>query len=461
MRERSQELKGFLQPGTHVHLVGIGGVSMRPLGLVLQGMGLVITGSDMNSSVSTDELIAKGIQVSIGHRAENIHGAACVIRTAAAHNDNPEIAEARRLGIPVFERAEAWGVIMLSYRNAVCIAGTHGKTTTTSMMTHILMEAQWDPTVMIGGELPLLHAGHRVGQGDTILLESCEYCDSFLTFFPTLAVILNVEADHLDYFKDLQDVQKSFRRFAQLSSGSVLANGDDLHTAQALQGLSYVSFGFGEKNTVRSVNMCQDWRHFDIFCKDDFYCHVDLEVIGRHNAMNALAAAGTAWLLGIPGDVAARGLHAFQGARRRMEFKGTFQGANVYDDYAHHPDELAATISAVRTMPECKRLVLAFQPHTYTRTKALFDDFVRELRRPDVVVVAEIYAARERNTVGVSSRDLVEQIPGAIYCATLQEVTGKLRELAQPGDIVITVGAGDIYRAGEALLRQNNEGRGV
>ena len=453
MNHRSQELKKYLTPGTHVHLVGIGGVSMRPLGLVLKGMGLHITGSDMNTSVSTDELIAKGIDVAIGHRAENIKGAACIIRTAAAHNDNPEIAQARLMGIPVFERAQAWGVIMQAYRNAVCISGTHGKTTTTSMMTHILMEAQWDPTVMIGGELPLLRAGHRVGQGDTILLESCEYCDSFLNFFPTLAVILNVEADHLDYFKDLQDVQKSFRQFAMLSSGGVLANGDDLHTAQALRGMDYISFGLGEKNRVRAVNICSDWRHFDVLCDGAVYCHLDLAVIGRHNALNALAAAGTAWMLGIPGEIAARGLNAFHGARRRMEFKGEFNGARVYDDYAHHPDELAATIAAVRTMPECKRMVVAFQPHTYTRTKALFDDFVRELQKPDVVVLAEIYAARERNSVGISSKDLMVHIPGAMYCETLPEVTARLKKIAQPGDVILTVGAGDIYHAGEAIFR--------
>ena len=453
MNHHSQELKKYLVPGTHVHLVGIGGVSMRPLGLVLKGMGIYVTGSDMNASVSTDELMNKGIHVEIGHRAENIQGAACIIRTAAAHNDNPEIAQARLLGIPVFERAQAWGVIMQAYKNAICISGTHGKTTTTSMMTHILMEAQWDPTVMIGGELPLLHAGHRVGQGDTILLESCEYCDSFLNFFPTLAVILNVEADHLDYFKDLQDVQKSFRHFAQLSSGGVLANGDDLHTAQALRDLSYVSFGLGEKNRVRAVNMCPDWRHFDVVCDGEVYCHLDLAVIGRHNAMNALAAAGTAWMLGIPGYLTARGLNAFHGARRRMEYKGTYNGAAFYDDYAHHPDELAATIAAVRTMPECKRLVMAFQPHTYTRTKALFDDFVRELQKPDVVVLAEIYAARERNTTGISSRDLLAHVPGAVYCETLPDVTEYLMKIAQTGDVILTVGAGDIYHAGEAVFR--------
>ncbi len=452
MQNRACELERYLVPGAHVHLVGIGGVSMRPLGLVLKGMGVAVTGSDMNASVSTDELISKGIEVAIGHRAENIAGAACIIRTAAAHNDNPEIAAARVAGIPVFERAEAWGVIMRAYKNAVCISGTHGKTTTTSMVTHILMEAQWDPTVMIGGDLPLLHAGHRVGQGDTIVLESCEYCDSFLNFFPTLAVILNVEADHLDYFKDLADVQKSFRAFAQLSSGGILANGDDPHTVQALEGIPHVNFGLEAHNRVRAVNMCPDWRSFDVVCDGEPYCRLELSVIGRHNALNALAAAGVGWLLGIPGQAVSHGLAGFHGARRRMEFKGTVNGALVYDDYAHHPDELRATIEAVRTMPECRRLVFAFQPHTYTRTKALFGDFVEQLKKPDVVVLAEIYAARERNTVGISSRDLLAQLPGGVYCETLPEVAGYLRSVAQPGDVILTVGAGDIFRAGEALV---------
>ncbi len=452
MNDRVELLRQYMKPGKHIHLVGIGGVSMRPLGLVLKTMGMTVSGSDMNASVSTDELIAQGIRVDIGHRPENIQGADCVIRTAAAHNDNPEIAGARAAGIPVFERAQAWGVIMQAYRNAVCIAGTHGKTTTTSMMAHILMEAGADPTVMIGGYVPLLHAGHRVGKGDTILLESCEYCDSFLNFFPTLAVILNIEADHLDYFKDLADVQKSFRKFAQLSTGGVLANGDDKNTVEALDGLCYVNFGLGPNNRVRAVNIAQDWRHFDVLCDGKPYCHLDLGVFGRHNTMDALAAAGTAWLMGLPGDCVQRGIDSFHGAGRRMEFKGKFHGADVYDDYAHHPGEIAATLDAVASMGY-QRVIVAFQPHTYSRTKALFGDFVRELKRPDVVLLAEIYAARERNTIGISSRDLLEHIPGGIYCATLQDVTARLAELARPGDIILTVGAGDIYRAGEALLK--------
>ena len=451
MKNRNEELKQYLVPGKHVHLVGIGGVSMRPLGLVLKEMGLTVTGSDMTASASTEELIRKGIPVTIGHQAENILGADCVIRTAAAHNDNPEIAACRSKGVPMFERAQAWGVIMQAYKHAICVSGTHGKTTTTSMLTHILMEAQWDPTVMIGGYLPLLRAGHRVGNGDAILLESCEYCDSFLNFQPTLAVILNIEADHLDYFKDLADIQKSFRAFAQLSSNGVLANGDDPHVVQALEGMDYITFGLNEKNTVHAANICTDWRHLDVVCDGEFYCHLDLQVLGRHNAVNALGAAGAAWMLGIPGEAVSHGLATFSGAERRMQHKGTYNGAEVYDDYAHHPDELAATIDAVCSM-ECKRIVLAFQPHTYTRTKALFNEFVEQLSRVDVPVVAEIYAARERNTTGISSRDLVEKIPGAVYCETLPDVTAFLRDTVQPGDVVLTVGAGDIFRAGEALL---------
>lgn len=449
---KNYTISEYIAPGKRVHLVGIGGVSMRPLGLVLKGMGLEVTGSDMSASMSTDELIEKGIRVEIGHRAENIEGADCVIRTAAAHNDNPEIAAARSAGIPVFERAQAWGEIMKSYKNAICVSGTHGKTTTTSMMTHILMEAQMDPTVMIGGYLPLLRAGHRVGNGDSIILESCEYCDSFLNFFPTLAIILNVEADHLDYFKDLADIQKSFRKFAEMATFGVVANGDEPHTVEALEGLTYVSFGLAETNRVRAVNISEDWRHFDVLCDGVFYCHVDMGVRGRHNALNTLGAAAASWMLGIPGEAVSNGVRDFHGAGRRMELKGTYGGAEIYDDYAHHPDELRATLDTARTMGD-RRLVVAFQPHTYSRTMALFDDFVRELKKADLLILAEIYAARERNTTGISSADLAKQIPGSVFCETLPEVTDYLRKNIRPDDIVITVGAGDIFRAGEALLR--------
>ena len=456
MNNRSHELKNYLVPGAHVHLVGIGGVSMRPLGLVLKGMGMYVTGSDMNSSVSTDELIAKGIAVAIGHRAENVHGAVCVIRTAAAHNDNPEIAECRNQGIPVFERAEAWGVIMRSYKNAVCVSGTHGKTTTTSMVTHILMDAAWDPTVMIGGELPLLKAGHRVGQGDTIVLESCEYCDSFLNFFPTLAVVLNVEADHLDYFKDLKDVQKSFRAFAGMATDGVLANGDDLHTAQALRGLEYVSFGFGKKNRVKGVNVSPDWRHFDVECDGEKYCHVDLTVLGKHNAMNALAAAGTAWMLGIDGEHASRGLHAFSGARRRMEYKGMFNGAHVYDDYAHHPIEIAATLKAVKESIQGK-IVAVFQPHRYTRFRDLWDEFLTCFDSADEVYVMDVYGAGESLIAGVTAPSFAEVLNAkgkkVFYMPTIESVKTIVHNLTKE-DAIVCLGAGSISSEITQLLKK-------
>ena len=453
MQNASFQIQDYLKPGKHAHLVGIGGVSMRPLGLVLRSMGMNISGSDMNASVSTDELISRGIAVSIGHRAENIAGADCVIRTAAANNDNPEIAAARAAGIPIFERAQAWGHIMRAYKNAVCVSGTHGKTTTTSMLTHIFMEAGRDPTVMIGGSLPLLGAGHRVGKGDTIILESCEYCNSFLNFFPTTAVILDIDADHLDFFKDLDDIKASFRKFASLvpEGGLIVANGDDENTMDALQGLSIVTFGRKETNDVVGKNFSKDFREFDVYCKGELYCHLTLGVLGRHNAMNALAACAVAWKFAIPGEAAARALSSFRGAGRRLEYKGSYHGADVYDDYSHHPAELHALLSAVRLMGY-ERVVCAFQPHTYSRTKALFEDFVRELKTADLAVLTDIYAAREANTIGISSKDLADRIPGSAYCPGLPQLTDYLASIARPGDIILTVGAGDIYKAGEKLL---------
>ena len=463
MASNLKRLDSYLVPGKHIHLIGIGGVSMRPLGLVLRGMGITVTGSDMNASVSTDELIAKGIEVHIGHRAENIQGADCIIRTAAAHNDNPEVAAARAQGVPVFERAQAWGYIMQAYKNAICVSGTHGKTTTTSMLTHIFMQADRDPTIMIGGFLPLLGAGHRVGKGDTIILESCEYCNSFLNFFPTVAVILDVDADHLDFFKDLADIEHSFHRFAELvpeGTGRVVANLDDAGARAAVAGLDRPLFTYSVRDHSAScyadnVSMFDGCGEFDVMILGQRYAHVTLHVPGSHNVSNALAAAAAAYLLGVDGKAVEEGLAAFTGAGRRFEHKGTYHGAEVYDDYAHHPDEVEALLNAARPLPH-QRLICAFQPHTYTRTAALFDDFVRVLRMPDKVVLAEIYAAREKNELGISSRDLAAQIPGAVYCSTLEQVTEELARLAQPGDMIITVGAGDIYRAGEMLLNRGD-----
>ena len=449
-------IRDFIRPGCRVHLCGIGGVSMSPLAEVLHSMGLQVHGSDMQESPTVIRLRSLGIQVIIGHRAENIQGAEFLVRTAAVHDDNPEIAAAHAAGIPVFERAEAWGAIMQGYRNALCIAGTHGKTTTTSMATHVFMAAQADPTVMIGGTLPLLHSGYRVGGGDTIILESCEYCNSFLHFFPTVAVVLNVEADHLDFFKDLEDVEHSFRRFAQLvpPDGKVLVNADDANAMKALSGLKLFTFAIRSDADCRAVHITytNGLPAFDVEIHGTHYAHVELQVGGEHNILNALAAAAIAYELGLPAQAVETGLATFTGAGRRFEYKGEFNGAKIYDDYAHHPGELHMLLSMARGLGY-KRIICAFQPHTYSRTKALFPQFVEELKRPDVLVLAEIYAAREKNTIGISSQDLAREIPGAIYCATLPEVTETLRRLAKPGDLILTVGAGDIYTAGEALLQ--------
>ena len=453
-------IQDYFVPGCHAHLVGIGGVSMAPLAEVLHGMGMVITGSDMHESATVEHLRSLGMDIAIGHRAENLKGAKLVIRTAAAHDDNPEISGAHARGIPVFERAQAWGAIMRGYKNALCISGTHGKTTTTSMCTHIIMAAQMDPTVMIGGTLPLLGSGYRVGHGDTIILESCEYCNSFLSFFPTVAVILDIEADHLDFFKDLEDVEKSFRTFADLvpEDGVIVANRDDENTMHTLEGETRPMVTFGlEEGDVHAANLT--WSRglptFDVIWKGQPFAHVSLRVPGEHNVKNALAAAASAIVLGMPAKAVEEGLSAFRGAARRFEHKGSYHGAEVYDDYAHHPGELKALLSAVSGLGY-DRIICAFQPHTYSRTKALFDDFVQVLREPDVTLLAEIFAAREDNTIGISSRDLAAQIPGSRYFATLPELTDALAELARPGDLILTVGAGDIYTAGEALVQRQD-----
>ena len=447
----------YIAPGRRAHLAGIGGVSMSPLAEVLHKMGMVITGSDMHESATVEHLRSLGIPVAIGHRAENIQGAELVIRTAAIHDENPEIAAARAQGIPVFERAQAWGSIMRGYKNALCISGTHGKTTTTSMCTHIIMAAQLDPTVMIGGTLPLLGSGYRVGHGDTIILESCEYCNSFLSFFPTVAVILNIEADHLDFFKDLADVEHSFRAFADRvpENGLIVANADDPNTMHTLEGEKRPILTFGlEEGDVHAANLV--WRSglpsFDVIYRGEVFTHVELKVPGEHNVKNALAAAAASIALAVSPQAVSEGLGAFRGAGRRFEHKGTYNGAEVYDDYAHHPGELQALLSAARTLGY-ERIICAFQPHTYTRTHALFDDFVQVLKEADLAILAEIFAARETNDIGISSKDLADQIPGSEYYPTLPEVTQRLRELAQPGDLILTVGAGDIYTVGEALVK--------
>ena len=452
------EFDNFLSPGRRGHLIGIGGVSMSSLADVLWGMGIAVSGSDMNQNKNVMGLTEKGIPVTIGHRAENItREIEFVVRTAAVHDDNPEIIRAHELGIPVFERTQAWGAISKDYSNALCISGTHGKTTTTSMCTHIMMAADKDPTVMIGGTLPLMNAGHRVGHGNTIIMEACEYYNSFLSLHPTVAVILNVEADHLDFFRDLQDVQHSFREFALRTpeDGYVVANLDDASTMATIRDIprKVMTFGLSREADVYAENIefLGANSHFDIMFKGKRFTDVTLHVPGLHNVKNALAATAAAICLGVRPNAVKYGLAGFNGAGRRFEFKGKYNGADVYDDYAHHPGELKALLDTVEGL-NYKRCILVFQPHTYTRTAALFEDFVTQLKRPDVLLLAEIFAAREKNTIGISSDALAERVEGAEFYPTFPELEEALKCKARPGDIILTVGAGDVYKIGENIV---------
>ena len=451
----------YLRTRSKGHLIGVGGVSMSPLAEVLAGAGMPITGTDMAHSDKTAHLEELGVKVYYGHHAENIEpDAKFIVRTAAVHDDNPEIIRAHEMGIPVFERAEAWGAIMTYYQHALCISGTHGKPTTTSMCTHIHMAAEKDPTVMIGGTLPILKAGHRIGHGDTIVLESCEYYDSFLNFFPTVAVILNVEEDHLDYFKGgLPDIETSFHKFAASvpEDGCIVANYEDKNTMDSVAGIDrkIVTFGIDKNADVYADNIRFSGAKsmFDLYVGDDKITDVTLHVPGMHNIRNALAAAAACLHLGIGATAIKYGLAGFIGTGRRFEYKGKYNGADVYDDYAHHPSELQATMDAVQQLGY-KRNIVVFQPHTYTRTAALFDDFVQQLKRPDITYLAEIYAAREINTIGISSKDICREINGAKYFATFEEIVADLKKFAQPGDIILTIGAGDVFKIGEALVEK-------
>ncbi len=448
----------FVQPGKVGHLIGIGGVSMSPLAEVLKSKGLMIRGSDMQLSPAVEALREKGIPVSIGQREDNVAGADFIVRTAAARDDNPEVKAARERGIPLFERTQAWGAIMQHYRNGVCVAGTHGKTTTTSMLTHICMAGGLDPTVMIGGTLPLLGSGYRLGQGDTIILESCEYYNSYHSFSPTIAVILNIDDDHLDFFGSLENVKASFRTFAERlpADGLAVLNADDANTVSAMEGLErpVCTFGFSPSADLRPENLAEGrGAEFDAVYRGETWGHIRIRIPGRHNVYNALAACAAAIRLGVSPEDTARGLENFGGAERRIQFKGRVNGADIYDDYAHHPSEFAALMQAVRQMPY-KRVLAVFQPHTYTRTKQHFDEFVQELSKPDKVWLAEIYAAREQNTLHISSADLAAKIPGAVFLPDFASLAESIRAEARPGDMILTVGAGDVYKVGEMLAEK-------
>lgn len=439
-----------------VYFVGIGGISMSGLAEILHRAGFAVSGSDWKSSPITQALEKKGIRVSYGEDAAHVtEDIDCAVLTSAVHEDNLEFMAIREKEIPYLSRAQLLGQIMKNYELPIAVSGTHGKTTTTSMLAEILLQADTDPTLSIGGILKSIGGNIRVGGSGYFLTEACEYTNSFLSFFPKIGLILNVEEDHLDFFKDLDDIKQSFRRFAQLTpqDGHIVANADDAGAMDALKGLPLFTFGCCEGADCQARNLT--WQHgrpdFDVVAGGKVYTHLSLRVAGLHNVYNALAAASAAYVLGIPGKAVRQGLEGFFGAGRRFELKGQYNGARIYDDYAHHPAELHALLDMAKSLGY-DRVICAFQPHTYTRTKALFEDFVQELQIADVVVLTDIYAAREQNTIGISSRDLADRIPNAYYCPSLRDAAEKLREIARAGDLIITVGAGDIYTVGEMLI---------
>lgn len=467
-RERFKELGEHILSKKRCHIIGIGGVSMSPLAQILHNTGVEVTGSDISENAATNELRGCGVKINIGHDAGNVTGAGYIIRTAAAREDNVEIAAAREQNIPIFERAEVWGYIMRDYKDAICISGAHGKTTTTSMVSHILLAAKKDPTIMIGGTLPEIKASYRVGKGDVIVLESCEYYNSFHNFSPTIAVVLNIDEDHLDFFKDLDDIKQSFCKFAAITPpyGAIICNGDDENTMDALSSLGreLVTFGLGEYSritnkpiNVRGVNISVSGLHpsMDVLVDGKLAIQkLTLSIPGKHNLLNALAATVACFRLGIPPTVIKKGMLTYTGSGRRFEYKGSYNGADIYDDYAHHPHELEALLDAVATIDTYKRVILAFQPHTYSRTKALFEGFTEQLERADIVFLAEIYAARETNTIGISSADLAKAVDKARFIPDFAELVSEIAAIAQEGDIILTVGAGDIYKVSTELLKK-------
>jgi len=419
--------------------------------------GFVVTGSDMNEGEHIERLRRLGIKISIGHKGENISGSDIVIRTSAIHDDNPEIVAAREKKMPVLERAEAWGELMRDYKNVLCIAGTHGKTTTTSMATHIALEARLDPQVMVGANLPIIGGNLRVASGDLFIAESCEYCNSFLNFSPTIAVVSNVEEDHLDFFSGLDDIIKSFRAFCMLvpEDGYVVYNADDPNACRVIEGLNKNLLSFGIENGEIRAERIQNTQRgvsFNLTRDGEALVEISLAVSGTHNIYNALAAAAAAMSLGVSPKCIASGLSKFSGASRRFELKGKCNEAPVYDDYAHHPSEVSATLSAARARAP-KRIICAFQPHTYTRTAALAKDFADALSIADIVYVADIFAAREKPIEGVTSALISDKISGAENLHSFEEIADEIRKVAGAEDMILTMGAGDIYKVAELLCK--------
>ena len=447
----------LLDGKTKLHFVGIGGSGMFPLVQILHEVGYEITGSDVNEGDIIDRERKLGIPISMGHKAENVHGAELVVYTAAIMKGNPEIEEAHRLGIPTVERSILLGYVANTYPHPICIAGTHGKTTTTAMTTQIMVMAHADPAAVIGGKLPLIDAYGRYGTGREIVVEACEYSNTFLHLVPYISVLLNVDADHLEFFKTMENLEESFRKFALLTTHTVIANLDDANTVKVIHNLDrhIRTIGIDTPADYRAVHV-REYRPsffcFDVQVLGVPAVHIELSVPGRHNVYNALAAFACATMSGCTADECARGINAFRGAGRRFEFLGEVNGVTIADDYAHHPTELEATLRAAKEM-DYKRVWAVFQPFTYTRTQMLLDDFARVLQIADKVVMTEIMGSRERaEDYAVRTKDLAATVPGRVWYDTFDEVVDHVMKNARPGDLVITLGCGDIYKAAKKMV---------
>ncbi len=448
----------------HIHFIGIGGISMSGLASILMQNGFTISGSDARESALTQQLEKNGAQIFYGQKASNIiEGIDCVVYTAAINRDNAEMIEAVAKKIPMLTRAELLGQLMKNYDTPIAVSGTHGKTTTTSMISHILLEGNLDPTISVGGILKAIGGNIRVGNSGTFITEACEYTNSFLNFFPKIGVILNIEEDHLDFFKDLEDIRHSFHQFAALlpSDGTLVINGDIDDYPEIYKALDchVTTYGSSPDFDYSAGNILHDEKghvSFDLIKYGEVVSHIQLSVTGDHNVSNALASIATAELLDIPMESIQKGLLSFTGTDRRFEYKGTLNGVTIIDDYAHHPTEIQATLKAAKYYPH-QSLWCIFQPHTYTRTKAFFHEFAEALSHTDHLVLADIYAARETDNLGISSKDLAEEVrklgTDVHYFPSFSEIEEFVRSRCVSGDLLITMGAGNVVDIGENLLK--------
>ncbi len=442
---------------SHIHFIGIGGVSMSSLAKLLFSDGHKVSGSDISESGNVKELEKKGIEVFIPQSEENIKNYDLVVYTAAVKEDNPELKKARDMGLLTIERCVLLGEMMKQYSCPVNVSGTHGKTTTTSMLAEIFVAGDKKPTVSVGGNLASIGGNLLIGEKEFFVCEACEYVESFLKFYPALSVVLNIEADHLDYFTGIDHIKEAFFKFGELTSDTVIYNGDD-ENCKILSGLKnkkLYTFGLNKNNDfyADNVNPKENGGYsYDVYYKNENLGNISLSVPGKHNVYNSLAAIAAAYISGVPFEAAKTALKTFSGAERRFEFKGEYNQAKIYDDYAHHPSEIAALLSAVEKVSK-NRLFVVFQPHTYTRTKALMDDFAAVLKKAENLIITDIYAAREKNTLGVSSKDLADKIPNAVYMKSFEEIENYMKEALKENDLFITVGAGNVFEIGENLAK--------